>query len=368
MYNIAMFLPDRKDPTSIYRAKGPFSLLRKQMGNINPYEEMNLDYVSSLDVDIAFVQRPALAPQLQCIHMFKEFGVPVWVDYDDDYINPTESNPRKSTELELRMTHVIKECLKAADVVTVTNEHLKSIYAEFNSNIVVVPNAQDDRLLSLQKEKIDPRNVILWRGNDKQRRDILKFDKQIMQVYRNNDTNSWNWMFMGYDPETIFDAMVDHDPKRVQKRPGNDFLEYYRQLTDINWGIMIKPLEDTVFNKSRSNITWQEACLSGAACLVPNWSSWTDYSDPNSIVTYDSPDDFKDKLTWLIKNPNEIIDRVIKGRKYIKENLMLSQINLKRRDIINKLMGEFKDVERIETGNNRIAKTSSAEHTAALHS
>lgn len=365
MINLGMFIPDPNDATSKYRGSTPLNLLRKQWRELNPFLLSNINYDISQTLDLAFVQRPALRDQLLCVHMLKEFGVPVWIDYDDDYINESESNPRKGTELELRMTGVVKDCLKAADVVTVTNSHLKSVYEPYCKNIKIIPNALSDDLLSLMNPKIEPKNVVLWRGNDKQRRDAHHFRKQIMQVYRNNDTQKYNWMFAGYDPEIIYDEMVDFDPKRVQKRPGADFLEYHRQLCEVNWAVLVKPLQDTVFNRSRSNITWIEACLAGSACLAPNWSSWVDYSAADSLVTYESPEDFGKKLTHLLTNPNEIIDRVKIGREYIKSNLLLSKVNKLRKDIIIELL---EGVQTYEQENRGIITDTSGSNTSTEQS
>jgi len=363
MINLGMFIPDPNDATSKYRGSTPLNLLRKQMRELNPFLLSTINYDISQTLDLAFVQRPALRDQLLCVHMLKEFGVPVWVDYDDDYINESESNPRKGTELEARMTEVVKECLKAADIVTVTNSHLKSVYEPYSKNIRIVPNALCDDLLGLMNPKIEPKNVVLWRGNDKQRRDAHHFRREIMQVYRNNDTKNYNWMFAGYDPELIYDEMVEHDPKRVQKRPGCDFLEYHRQLCEVNWAVMIKPLQDTVFNRSRSNITWIEACLAGSVCIAPNWESWTENSDLNSLITYESPEDFKNKLTHILTNPNEIIERATIGRKYVQNNLLLSKVNLLRKQIIIDLLEGVNCYE--QKDRNASGDTTDASHAAS---
>lgn len=341
MIKLTAFMPDPADPTAYYRGWGPLSMLRRQIPLQWDYGvEVNMR--RALDTDIAFVQRPANQENLLCVAMLKEFGTPLWIDYDDDYINVSESNPRKGTGLDVRVTESVIKCLGMADVVTVTNSHLKKVYSEFcdAEKIVVVPNAQDDRLLSLQRpeEKIGAQNVVLWRGNILQKRDITHFRREILQVYRNSDTSNVHWMFAGEDPSWITDEMKEHDPKRVQKFHNQELLEFYRWLTSVNWAVIIKPLEDTVFNHSRSNITWQEACFAGSACLAPNWDSWTEFSPLDSLVTYESPEDFKKHLTRLLKNGDEIRARVIAGRKYIKENLLLSTVNQKRVSIINKLL------------------------------
>ncbi len=311
------------------------------MSDLNPTLHDQVNWNGAFNADIALVQRPAALEQIHCMQLLKEHGTPIWVDYDDDYINPNKNNPRHGTGLDLRMSETVKSALKLADVVTVTNEQLKTTYLEFNKNIKVIPNAFDDRLLGLQAEKIEPVNAILWRGNDLQRRDIGAFKKEILQIYRNGDTSHFNWMFAGWDPHWITDEMEEYDSKRIKKRPGIEMFEYYRQLSETNWAMIIKPLEDNTFNRSRSNITWFEACLAGSVCIAPNWPSWTDYSTSNSLVTYENPEDFKKHITHFIKHPDEIVPRVLAGREYIKKHLMLSTINKLRRNIILDLLAKY---------------------------
>ncbi len=341
MINLHCYLPGAHDPTSFYRGWGPISMLRKQMPNLLVQRVEQVNWMTAFEADVALVQRPCSMEHINCINLLKEHGTPVWIDYDDDYINTSKNNPRYGTGLDLRMAETVKQALKLADVVTVTNEHLKRTYSEFNSNIKVIPNAMDDRLLGLQKESVTPVNAVLWRGNDLQKRDIGAFKKEILHIYRNGDTCHWNWMFAGWDPHWITDEMESTDPKRLQKRPGIEMFEYHRQLCETNWGIIIKPLEDNTFNRSRSNITWFEACMSGSVCIAPKWESWTDYSCPNSLVTYESPDEFKKQITHFIKHPGEIIQKVVAGREFIKKNYLLSTINKLRREIILELLNKY---------------------------
>lgn len=342
MINLQCFIPGPLDATSYYRGWGPMTLLRKQASWLNPSLNGNCDWVSYHDADIVFVQRPSVEAQLNIVHMCMENGRPVWIDYDDDYINVSKSNPRRGTGLELRVANCVKRSLELATVVTVTNSHLKKIYSEFTDEkkIVVVENAMDDSLLGYWnlKPEISPQNVVLYRGNYGQYRDIEEFHKEILSVYRNNDTKNYNWMFMGDDPSWITDKMEDFDPKRLQRKMSVDIIEYHRSLCSINWAVIIKPLQDTVFNRSRSHITWIEACLAGSLCLAPAWDSWSEATDPNSIVLYESPDDFKKLLTHYLTHPNEIAPRVQSGREFIKKNLLLSTINNKRLDIIKNLL------------------------------
>lgn len=339
MINLFVFSPNIVDATSYYRAWGPLSMLRKQIPNLNLMVSPSLNWTVAFEADIAFVQRPTLRDHLNFIYFLKEHAVPVWVDYDDDYINPTRDNPRHGTPLEGLTTNCVIEALKRADIVTVTNEHLKKVYSEHcdPNKIVIVENALDDRLLSLKSQKFEPRNVVFWRGNDTQRRDITDFSNQIFEVFKEQD--KWNFCFMGYEPVPMADTMRDHDSKRYSYLCGLELFEYFRKLTSIQWGVIIKPLKDTTFARSRSNITWIEATLAGSVCLAPEWESWTDYSCEKGLVTYTDRTDFKRKLTHLLEKPQQFEQLVRWSWEYIEKNLLLSKINLKRQEIVKYLLG-----------------------------
>jgi hypothetical protein len=350
MIHLKAYVPIITDPTSYYRAAGPLGLLEKQWRELDVEYTAEVSWIKSKHTDIAFVQRPCTMEQLNGVMMLKEQGVPLWIDYDDNYLDVSESNPLKYSDINLALKrgNCVKDCLKFADVVTVTNEALKSKYSEYNKNIQIIPNALDDSLLGIQKEKIEPKNVILWRGNEGQKRDIGMVKDQILEIFEKY--KNFHFYFAGYDPCWIIDEMRKIDPKRVRLSSTTELNEWHYKLASVNWSIIIKPLENTTFNHSRSNITWFEACLAGAVCLCPDWSSWVNYSDPNSIVTYEGANDFGLKLENLVENSAKretLIDRVESGRKWIKEKALLSIQNLKRIEIIKNLLQGANNVSKI---------------------
>lgn len=341
MINIAVFIPNNPlDGISFYRALGPLTLLKKQWPEMNFYQYTNMNWNVAFESDLLFMTKPTSRESMSIVQYAKEHGLPVWLDYDDDYLNPTDDAPRKGTPLEQLVKETVSACLKLADRVTVTNEHLKSVYAPVcgAEKIVVIPNAFDDRLKGLMNSEINPRNVIFWRGNETQARDIEHFANQIREIFTEN--REYNWAFMNYDPYTITDFFAEKDFKRLNYFPGMELMEYFRKLCSVNWAVVIKPLVDNTFNRSRSNITWIEATLAGSVCLAPAFESWTDYSDKDGLLTYSDRTDFKKKLKWILKNPQEIKRLVESSRNYIEKNLLLSKINERRKQLIFSILEE----------------------------
>jgi SAM-dependent methyltransferase len=105
----------------------------------------------------------------------------------------------------------------------------------------------------------------LIRGGGSHSRDIDTYKDAIINIM--NDYPEYNWAFMGYWPKWALETLPD---ERLLLFPYGDLMKYFETLMELKPEIMIVPLEDTEFNKSKSNIAWIEGTLAGAITLAPD--------------------------------------------------------------------------------------------------
>lgn len=330
---ITAVVPGPGDATSLYRACGPFSQLRKTM-------PLDVDYPTGFmwtiarSSDIVFLQRPCSQDHLTIAKITKNCNVPLWIDIDDDLLNVPMENPVWEAYREPAMQELITTCLKMADIVTVASEELRQRYLQYNPNIVVILNGFDESWLKgydpIQKKMES--NVVVWRGTPSHIKDIASVADDIRAVAEIHPDLTWR--FIGYFPWFLAEQMQG---KNVQHIKAMDPFEYFQFLKGQVGAIGIVPLVDNPLNQCKSNIAWQEFTLSGAVVLGPDLPQW----QYPGIHTYNKTKTFKDQLLGLLENPDQHKESLSKSLKVCRNELSLTKLNEKRRDIILQLIGKI---------------------------
>src|ERR1035437_6848568 len=145
MFNLLCIIPS-DDGTSHYRGMGPIgALARTSKMDINlVFAEQCAEGTAYL-LSGVFVQRPFMDDHLRVAKMYREMGVPLWVDYDDDLFNVPVDNSAHYTYGGKQIRNNIREILLLRDKVTVSTLQLKkqlSMESECGlEKITVIPNA-----------------------------------------------------------------------------------------------------------------------------------------------------------------------------------------------------------------------------------
>ena len=332
MIRILAVSPITWDSTSFYRSRGPFNMLRKQMDiDIHDYRPQinNYTWAEIGSYDIIFFQRPAKAENFMLAEYAKEMGIKVWVDYDDDLFRlPNESRAWfEYTHPDVRKTML--KMLIIADVVTVSTLELKNFFDDMTQTTKsdVIPNALNDDWIVPAKEYNEDSKVVVWRGSETHCGDVTYFTGQLDEAI---SASTDEWHFMGYNPFTL--TNLPELNTKIKCHKGEDIRLYNRNLMSLKPRMMHVPLVDNALNRAKSNIAWIEATYVGAVTVAPNWEEW----QRPGVICYDSPDDYK---RLLMEHSRDYAKCWRESMDYINKNLLLSHVNQKRKDIIEKLMG-----------------------------
>lgn len=334
MISILVICPNPTDATSFYRGVRPLAALKLSMANLNLVYASQTDWTVLSMVDAVFLQRPFNGNHLAVARMAVEWKVPLWVDYDDDLFEVPQDNPAYAIYSKEEIQKNVAEICAMAKVVTVSTQALRRKLAPLNPDIVVVPNAWDEKLLTDRNERnLDANPLVLWRGSATHQRDILVHGEAIIELSKKHP--NWTWHFQGYNPWFVTERM---DPGKVVTAPSVPVEKYFQFIRTIRPKLVITPLADNAFNRSKSNIAWIEATYAGAACLAPLWEEWMQ----PGVVGYSSKADFADKLDLLMSGSIDTEARLAESWEFIKTNRLTVHSNRIRAGVLERVINTGK--------------------------
>jgi hypothetical protein len=215
----------------------------------------------------------------------------------------------------------IKKIARNADEIWVSTNGLKETFSEFNKNIKVIPNAHNDYLFPV-KNKIkfnDKVKNVAYRGGSTHEIDVYSQLNDWIEMINKNKTTEF--YFMG----SRFPYLESRCGDNYVIIPGTHILDYFRNMHKVNPSMFIYTLEDSKFNRGKSNISWIEATYSGAAVIAPEFLP--EFIRPgisNFTSSLKQTFDRIKKDTDLLKTMNDL------SWEYIQAKLLLSHVNQQR--------------------------------------
>jgi hypothetical protein len=120
--------------------------------------------------------------------------------------------------------------------------------------------------------------------------------------------HKYKWVFVGAFPPPLLEYVKSGD---IEFHPWQNLLNYPKFIANLQAQIMIAPLQENNFNKSKSDIKFVEAAVLGIPCLCQDLVT---YSTAPESLRFKSAEDLKFKLETILS---------YKNRKQYKENIEL---------------------------------------------
>jgi hypothetical protein len=138
------------------------------------------------------------------------------------------------------------------------------------------------------------------------------------------------WFFLGDAP-----WFADYMPaEKVICSEPVDPAEFWDLLARIRPDVMMVPLKDCPFNRSKSNIAWMEGTWAGAATIAPDFPEW----QRPGVTTFGSSEGFLTGLRSLLAAPRSTLEQKANESWYhIEQNLSLTAVNKARHAILEGL-------------------------------
>lgn len=311
MKKIIEFYDKANSSCSFWRGRGPLLELEKQDKIKLTQGFYNEDWSELRRHDIAFMQRPMAEFCAYQALMCKDLGLSVWVDLDD-WVHIPEHHPMYSEYMKIFNAKSFKQTLAVADVISVTNPTMKTMYSEFYpkiaNKITIIPNALNDNVYKIKPQSSN--KYLFWRGGDHKIEDIKPHLSDLISLLMKNP--DWTLFAAGYDFK-VFSVL-----KNYQYIGDLPIHHYMAAIQNLAPGIFINPLLDNDFNKCKSNIAWIEATMAGGVIAQGN-------------------SEFMSVLEMLMANPESREHMYAISKINLTKNFLLDSANDLRMNIINKL-------------------------------
>lgn len=308
------------DATYYYRLKPLFYIDHPRIKiERKPYHgEITYSFFDGYDVLI--LERPSGVHDLHVIKLAKQCGLKIVSDFDDDILHLPEMNPMFHVYEDAKQT--VCECIAESDQVWVSTQGVKRSFTLLNQNITVIPNSHDDYLQKVENKKpFNPNEKkVIWRGGGSHQPDVYEKGEFIVDMVNKNP--DWMFYFLG-DRFIWLEQRCGKNYQPVSQMP---LMQYFEFLSTLNCQIQFHPLNNTIFNKSKSNIALIESAYAGSVFLGNQ--NLPEFNKPGT-------GDISDLINAFEFNTNTLSAMNNDSWQYVKEHLLLSKVNKLR---INNLL------------------------------
>lgn len=329
-FNLLVFPSNPTDATSFYRAMGPLAHLRKEVPGLEIHMAPQVTWMHMAMMDGVLMQRPHREIDFRIARQAFRAGLPIWSEFDDDIFNIPTDNPAFDVYMKPESKAAAAGVVAMSHTVTVSTGHLKTIFDRMHPHVMTIPNALMTNIVGRiprhhAKKRTD---AVLWRGGSSHQRDLDTMTPQIIRAMKANP--SFTICFQGFHTYELMEQLGEQARRGVMQDP----IDYFGALPNLCPKVVIVPLTDNTFNRSKSNIAWIEATFAGAVCVAPDWPEW----QRPGVINYRDAEDFERKMSEAIQMSDEHQDhRWRESFDYITKKLTIDETNKPRALIVNQL-------------------------------
>lgn len=229
------------------------------------------------------------------------------------------------------------DIINMCDEVTVTCDYMRKLYQEKTGKkeVTVIPNFVPDSWMGhiydrrkvydmYDKHKSKPR--VLYTGSgahydvDNKNNGVDDFSHVIDMVKRTVD--KYQWVFVGSFPPGLTPLVQQ---KKIEFHPWQTLTSYPAFIDSLNAQVMIAPLFDNSFNRSKSDIKFIEACTLGVPCLVQDMET---YKNAPQHLKFKTGEDLELKIDDIVKNKSQYYKNVDNYRRIAKSRFLEREENI----------------------------------------
>lgn len=302
---------------------------------------MNLDPRYYVMVKSVRIQRQATKQQLEFVkhlkNISKENGMRLIYEIDDICFKEDipEYNKYKPAFENPEIRESAQEIMAQCDEITVTCNFMRDYYKSKtgNQNITVIPNFMPKFWLgnhydltknmnNLDRFKKKPR--ILYAGSGAHF-DVDNRVKQKDDFYHVNEVirktvDKYQWVFMGAFPLPLIDLIKSG---KVEFTPWRRLYEYGQGISDLNVNMLVAPLQDNIFNRSKSDLKYIEACAFGLPIACQDLCTYE-----NAPIKFNTGDEMINRIEETLKDPTKYKATCKKASQYAETRWLDSDSNI----------------------------------------
>ena len=216
-----------------------------------------------------------------------------------------------------------QEMMAMCDEITVTCPFMRDYYRDKtgNNNVTVIPNFmpkfwidrfydQNRTMESYDRNKKKPR--ILYSGSgahfDIEQRVKFKDDFYHVNEVIRKTVDKYQWVFLGAHPLPLTDLVRSG---KVEFHPWRRLFEYGQGLYDLNVNMLVAPLQDNIFNRSKSDLKYIEASALGLPIACQDMVTYD-----NAPIKFKTGDEMVDQIDRTLQDRKRYKAICKKARQY----------------------------------------------------
>lgn len=312
------------------------------------------DAMRSFPDTVVFSRTYPIDP-LMTLREFKRLGKRTVYDIDDDLwtVNPDNPSVALSEEKRRQYEHLMDEC----DAVTTTVPTLAKKLRKFNKNVFICPNAVDEGMFKLKKDKMPKQRLrIGYSGAASHWADLQILPEVLDALQKKYD---FEFILQGMCGQPLeaeiwgYERVLEYNLQPEKKLYLENAIKWYKGMANVKMmhvpfyppvmfpqllasldlDIGIIPLHDNEFNHSKSCVKFYEYATIGAATLSSNVLP---YKDEVGYCANNNTKDWVNKLERLIVDEKFRKELLEKQQKFVKENRTIEKVVSKWEDAFDK--------------------------------
>jgi glycosyltransferase involved in cell wall biosynthesis len=269
-----------------------------------------LDEVS--EADVVVVQRMMLEGNMRWLNVMRQLGVKIIYDLDDDLWRLPKANNAKRFFEKKETIDGLENCAEWADAFTVSTPtlqkvvkrqwgHVRNVVTKKPIPVLLCENRVPLSLYCLQEgiSKEHEEVVIGWSGSNTHAGDLADLWQIVYNILESYSCVRFE--VVGQPPPEL----IRRHP-RTRIRPWCHIAEYPARQATWNWDIVLAPLEEHRFNKSKSGIRMQEAGALKRPCLATDITPYAEFVEKGSkelkYLLCNTTRQWEKKLRELVEN------------------------------------------------------------------
>lgn len=294
-----------------------------------------------MNVKAIRIQRQATPAQLQFVKFLKsiqpECGFRLIYEVDDVIFREDIPDYNKFkfafTSDEIRQTSL--DIINLCDEVTVTNKFMREYYREKcnKQEVTVIPNfiprwwmgnhynlSKISNNFSLNRKR--PR--ILYAGSgahfdvDNKTNQRDDFEHVVDTIIKTR--HKYKWVFMGAFPLRLRPYIENGD---IEFHNWQRFYEYPKKIDDLNVQMLVAPLQDNNFNRSKSDLKYIEACCYGLPIACQDMCTYAD-----AEIKFKTGDEMIECIDTNLKSLTDYRDKSYIRRKVAEDRFLENDANI----------------------------------------
>ena len=263
---------------------------------------------------------------------------PVVLDLDDHLLALPEDHPDRISGWFADGLPSLLHAMVNSDALTVTTQTLRQVLLPYNPRIYVLPNYLDAELWQFREPKVAEKGApvrILFMGTPTHRPDLELIAEPLAHIAQKYAEHV-AFIFFGAQPPSSLEgaAKVTYLPLHTYNY--QDFLQEYQQLEAE---IAIAPLQDNLFNRSKSAIKYLEYTalgISGVFCALPPYAEVVHDGLDGFLAA--NPEEWEQKLKLLIESPELRLQSAREAQKQVRQHWLIQDHSGEWQDVYDQIL------------------------------